>query len=132
MISPVYLLDCNVLIALATPDHSAHTRAMDWFSANVRFATCPITQGALLRFHLRFGNQATINSAIKILEYISESPKHEFWPDDFNYRYLPAKGILGHKQITDAYLAALAASRQSRLATLDEALAALHPAAFLI
>jgi hypothetical protein len=34
---------------------------------------------------------------------------------------------MGHRQVTDAYLAALARRRQGRLATLDKGLAALHP-----
>ena len=62
----VYLLDCNVLIALATPEHSLNTRAAVWFRKGYRFATCPITQGALFRFHLRAGveaSQATIEAA---------------------------------------------------------------------
>ncbi len=53
--SKVYLLDSNVLIALATPEHSLNARAAAWFLKGHRFATCPITQGALFRFHLRAG-----------------------------------------------------------------------------
>ncbi|MGY1709513.1 hypothetical protein ACI8AC_08390 [Geodermatophilus sp. SYSU D00758] len=34
--------------------------------------------------------------------------------------------MVGHKQVTDAYLAGLARSRDGRLATLDRTLAALH------
>jgi len=48
--SNVYLLDANVLIALATPEHSLNARAAAWFRKGRRFATCPITQGALFRF----------------------------------------------------------------------------------
>ena len=42
--SKVYLLDSNVLIALATPEHSLNARAAAWFLKGHRFATCPITQ----------------------------------------------------------------------------------------
>jgi predicted nucleic acid-binding protein len=61
--SKVYLLDSNVLIALATPEHSLNARAAAWFLKGHRFATCPITQGALFRFHLRAGVEATAESA---------------------------------------------------------------------
>ncbi len=44
----VFLLDANVLIALATPDHALNTRAAAWFRKGYTFATCPITQGALI------------------------------------------------------------------------------------
>jgi len=35
--------------------------------------------------------------------------------------------VQGHKQVTDAYLAALARAHGGRLATLDATLAAMHP-----
>ena len=59
--SKIYLLDSNVLIALATPEHSLNARAAAWFLEGHRFATCPITQGALFRFHLRAGVEATVD-----------------------------------------------------------------------
>jgi hypothetical protein len=43
--SNVYLLDFNVLIALASPEHNLNPRAAAWFRKGHRFATCPITQG---------------------------------------------------------------------------------------
>ncbi|GAB4420174.1 MAG: type II toxin-antitoxin system ribonuclease VapC29 [Bryobacter sp.] len=132
MPSPLFLLDSNVLIALATPDHSAHLRARTWFEAKPMFATCPMTEGALIRFHMRFGQSGTFQKAQQILRHLKQMPTHEFWPDDLEYTSIPAKGIVGHKQVTDAYIAALADSKQGQLATLDEGLAALHPAAFLI
>jgi uncharacterized protein len=35
-------------------------------------------------------------------------------------------GVVGHRQVTDAYLAQLARSRDGQLATLDSGLAHLH------
>ena len=104
----VCLLDANVLIALATPDHSLNVRAAAWFRKGHRFATCPITQGSLVRFHLRAGVDATAASAKLLLESISSLTRHEFWPDDASYLDMPTKGIIGHRQVTDAYLALLA------------------------
>ncbi len=41
-------------------------------------------------------------------------------------------GAIGHRQVTDAYLVALARHHHGRLATLDKGLAALHGAAVLL
>lgn len=127
-----YLLDANVLIALATPEHSLNQRAAAWFRQGHRFATCPITQGALVRFHLRAGAGATITSAKCLLEEISSLPRHEFWPDDVSYLDLPPKGVTGHRQVTDAYLTILARRHGCCLATMDRALAAIHSGTVLI
>ncbi len=52
------LLDRNVLIALAVPEHVHHEAAMAWFGARtLQFATCPITQGSLVRLLRRQGIQ---------------------------------------------------------------------------
>ena len=37
------------------------------------------------------------------------------------------KGVVGHRQVTDAYLAQHARRRNSKIATFDEGMAALHP-----
>ncbi len=130
--SRVYLLDANVLIALATPEHSQNARAAAWFRKGYRFATCPITQGALVRFHLRAGTGATAESAKQLLESISALPRHEFWPDDVSYLDMPTTGIIGYRQVTDAYLALLARRHAGSLATMDQALAAVHTGTVLI
>jgi len=130
--SRVYLLDSNVLIALATPEHSLNARAAAWFLEGHRFATCPITQGALYRFHLRAGVDATAESASLLLGSISSLPRHEFWPDDVTYLDLPSTGIAGYKQVTDADLALLARKHGGLLATMDKALAAVQPGTALL
>lgn len=130
--SRVYLLDANVLIALATPEHSLNARAALWFRKGYRFATCPITQGALLRFHMRAGVDATVESAKQLLECISALPRHEFWHDDASYLEMPTIGIIGHSQVTDAYLVMLARKHGGSVATMDQALAAVHAGTTLL
>ena len=130
--SKVYLLDSNVLIALATPEHSLNARAAAWFRKGRRFATCPITQGALVRFHLRVGVDGTPESAKLLLRSICALPQHEFWPDDASYLEMPTAGIVGHRQVTDAYLALLARMHGGLLATMDQALAAVNTGSTLI
>jgi predicted nucleic acid-binding protein len=61
-----------------------------------------------------------------VLTAIHEDPRHEFWPDDLAYRDVPLRGVIGHRQVTDAYLVALARRHGAKLATFDEGLAALH------
>jgi hypothetical protein len=119
------LLDANVLIALLVEDHVHHVAAEDWFGAlNESFATCPITQGSLMRLLIREGQSAV--AAREVLDGTSADPRHEFWPDDIPYTDVPTQGIIGHRQLTDAYLAQLVRARSSRLATFDHAMAKLH------
>lgn len=119
------LLDANVLVALLVDDHVHHQAAENWFvDMTGSFATCPITQGSLTRLLIRQGQSAT--TAHAILNDTAASPRHEFWADDIPYTDVPTQGIIGHRQVTDAYLAQLARAHGSRLATFDQALAKLH------
>ena len=120
------LLDANVLIALLVDDHVHHVAAENWFvGLSEGFATCPITQGSLIRLLIREGQPAS--EARAVLSGAAAHPRHEFWPDHVSYVDIPVEGIIGHRQVTDAYLTQLAAARGSRLATFDRALAKLHP-----
>jgi toxin-antitoxin system PIN domain toxin len=119
------LLDANVLIALLAADHVHHEPAEAWFAGlNAPFATCPITQGSLMRLLIRDGQPA--ETARRVVRGVSAHPRHEFWPDDVSYSDVPTTGIIGHRQVTDAYLAQLARARHGRLATFDEGMAKLH------
>lgn len=120
------LLDASVLIPLTISDHSFHERARQWFAERSEpFATTPITQGSLLRFSLRGG--ASISDSLALLSALSGHPSHEFWTDDFPLDSDTLVGVIGHRQVTDAYLAAQAKAHGGRLATFDAGLAALHP-----
>ena len=122
---PAALLDANVLIALVVEEHVHHDQAEAWFVASrTGFATCPITQGSLMRLLIREGQSA--EAARSVLQEITASPRHEFWPDNASYHDIPITGIIGHRQVTDAYLAHLARSYSARLITFDQALAKLH------
>jgi len=119
------LLDANVLIALLVTDHVHHGAAEAWFvGLTDRFATCPVTQGSLIRLLVREGQSA--EAARSVLRGVVADERHEFWPDDVAYTEVPTVGIIGHRQVTDAYLAQLARNRAGRLATFDQALAKLH------
>ncbi len=119
------LLDANVLIALLVDDHVHHDVAETWFSASSgRFATCPNTEGSLTRILIRAGQ--TADAAQAVITQLSQNPRHEFWPDRLSYREVEFHGVIGHRQVTDAYLAQLARTYGGRLATFDEGLAQLH------
>jgi len=120
-----HLADGNVLIALAVTDHVHHRVAVEWFeSLAPQIATCPITQGTFLRFLLREGLSAS--DAIAALDQIVAQPWHVFWPDEVAYNVGTLAGVIGHRQVTDAYLVALARHFEGTLVTLDKGLAALH------
>jgi hypothetical protein len=119
------LLDANVLIALVVADHVHHAAAERWCAAqSEKFATCPMTQGGLIRLLLREGQSPA--TAIAALEGIVGHSQHEFWPDSFAFTNVSMTGIVGHRQVTDAYLAQLARVNGGRLATFDRGLAQLH------
>jgi uncharacterized protein len=119
------LLDANVLIALVVTEHVHHDATAEWLSAfDADFATCPITQGSLIRFLLRAGQSAA--AARDVVSAIEKSNRHEFWPDSVSFTDVAVSGVIGHRQVTDAYLAQLARSRKGQLATLDSGLSHLH------
>ena len=119
------LLDANVLVALLVEDHVHHAAAENWFvGMSGNFATCPITQGSLMRLLINEGQPAS--AARNLLNGISAHPRHEFWPDDVPYADVPTQGIVSHRQVTGAYLAQLARAHGGRLATFDQATAKLH------
>ena len=74
------LLDANVLIALVVTEHVHHEAAAEWLSASdTGFATCPITQGSLVRFLLGAGQSAA--AARDAVGAVESANCHEFWLD---------------------------------------------------
>lgn len=122
----ITLLDANVLIALVVADHVHHSAAETWLTNSAEpFATCPSTQGSLVRLLIREGQLA--HTAQAILVALAQDERHEFWPDDLSYGDVPLTGVIGHRQVTDAYLAHLARNHGGRIVTFDQGLAKAHP-----
>jgi len=120
------LLDANVLIALVVTNHAHHDAAEAWFSGQEdNFATCPITQGSLLRLLIREGRNT--RTALEVLSDVTEHERHEFWSDAIMFGEVKMDLVVGHRQVTNAYLAQLARSQQGRIATFDQGFAAVHP-----
>jgi len=130
-----FLLDVNVLVAMAWPSHEAHKKAQHWFSlhANAGWATCPITQSAFVRILSNPGfseNALTPKDALHLLQANLGQARHEFWADELTLRQALGnleQELSGHQQITDAYLLGLAVYHRAKFATLDRAVAALLP-----
>lgn len=125
MNSATSLLDGNVLIALTVPGHVRHDAARVWLGRDRDFATCPTVQGTLLRTLLRQGMRA--GQAQVVLHTVAAHPRHHQWRDDITYLDVDLVGVIGHRQVTDAYLAQLARTHGGRLATFDRGLAQSAP-----
>jgi predicted nucleic acid-binding protein len=66
--------------------------------------------------------------AVEVLSGSLQHPAHHFWTEDIGVTEALAhfgRRLLGHQQITDAYLLGLAIQKKGRLATLDASLSSL-------
>ena len=121
------LLDVNVLIALAWPNHVHHAATRTWFEDHREggWATCPLTEAGFVRVSCNpsvVRHSVTPLDAIGVLERLTQLGSHTFWPLDQSIRHLPASigsRLQGYRQITDAVLLATAMQRNGQLATLD-------------
>lgn len=123
------LLDASVLIPLADQQHTAHQECREWFGREARkgFSTCAITELALLRYALRFYPSLGMSGARELLGSIRAHPACRYVTHAPEPLGLSWAGVIGHAQVTDAYLAGLARAAGLKLATLDQGLAAVHP-----
>ena len=120
------LLDVNVLIALLDAAHIHHPLATTWLQREIGagWASCPITQNGCIRILSQPaypGAVATAEVALRLAE-AAAGPAHQFWPDDVNLLQpgqVTWQQVLGHRQVTDVYLLALAVRHQGRLVTFD-------------
>jgi len=126
---PASLLDVNVLLALVAPQHVHHVAARTWFASGLtRWATTPITETGLVRLVLNpavMGGAYTAPAALQPLRGIRKPPGHVFVADDASLAETPVSlhALIGHRQVTDLHLLALAVAHGMRLATFDRRLA---------
>ena len=124
----VFLLDANVLIALLDPAHVHHDPAHAWFARRDAWATCPMTENAVLRIvgHPRYPNTPGTPAAVApLMASLGTLPGHVFWPDDISLLEagaLDLTRLLSPGQVTDTYLLALARAHGGKLATFDRRL----------
>lgn len=124
------LLDVNVLIALLDAAHVHHQLAHRWLTHELEhgWASCPITQNGCIRVMSQPAYPGALLTAevSQRLADASNTPHHAFWPDDVNLldgSTLDWQRVLGHRQVTDAYLLALVVKHGGRLVTFDRRIA---------
>ena len=121
------LLDLNVLLALAWPNHQHHAEAHRWFSREARhgWATVGFTQLGFIRLSSNPAytpNAVSPREAATLLRDLLSHTHHQFWPmppaanADFYAK------SLGHQQVNDAYLVEVVRQRLGRLITFDHRL----------
>ena len=124
------LLDVNVLVALLDAGHLHHRTATEWLAGSARggWASCPMTQAGCLRI-LSLSSYPNAQAPAMVAERLAQATgaiEHEFWPDAVSLlepQRLAWSRVLTSRQVTDAYLLALAVERRGRLVTLDPGIA---------
>jgi toxin-antitoxin system PIN domain toxin len=130
-----FLLDVNVLIAMAWPAHQGHERVQQWLArhAGEGWATCPFTESAFVRIlsNPAFSpNALTPADALVLLRANLSHPAHRFWEEDISFTTAVepfGERIVGHRQVSDAYLLGLVIHKEGIFATMDRAVLALLP-----
>jgi predicted nucleic acid-binding protein len=123
-----YLLDVNILLAAIWDNHPLHERAFEGIKGKT-IAVCPLTELGFIR--ISTNPKATINAPMnktrELLQRFIEERKADRIPDD-----LPALEAKAAKtdEVTDSYLAELAARHEMRFATMDSRIK--HTAVVLI
>lgn len=133
----ISLLDVNVLIALCDGRHEHHLTAAQWFVENAAggWASCPLTQNGAIRIMSTpaYPGARPVSQVLAQVQGMCASAHHHFWADAVSLVQpgtLNPAHLLGHCQLTDAYLLALAVHHQGQFVTLDGAvpLRAVHGA----
>jgi toxin-antitoxin system PIN domain toxin len=122
-----HLLDAKALIALGWPTHEHHPRMVRWFRQNARagWATTAITQSAFVRIVSQpafSGRSIAISEVAELLLRNTAHPKHRLVAMDFGFADVMGActgGILGHRQVTDAWLLTAAIRGGMKLLTFD-------------
>lgn len=118
------LLDINVLLALAWPNHQHHGLAHEWFRQQSRhgWATCAVTQLGFIRLSSNpayTSSAVTPQEAVQLLRQFLLHKRHQFWPSPPASVTTIYFRTLGHQQVNDAYLVEVARRRRGRFVTLD-------------
>jgi len=93
--------------------------------AGARLATCPITENGVVRIMAQpaYPNAQPAALVASRLAEACRHPSHAFWPEPISLLQeglIDWQRLLGPRQITDAYLLALAVSHGGRFATFDQ------------
>jgi len=115
-----------VLLALLDSDHVDHDRARVWLDGEIAtgWASCAITQNGFVRTlsRPRYPSPVAPAEAAAALGRACASPHHEFWLCEVSLvddQVIDRTRVHGPRQVTDAYLLALAVGRGGRFVTFD-------------
>jgi uncharacterized protein len=132
----VRLLDVNLLVALSWPHHVLSPVAHRWFARTgaAGWATTPGTEAGLARLSMNpavAGRVPGWTGVLELIRRLRAVEGHRRWEDAVDIVADPVVArarVVGHRQVTDVLLAAVAARHGGRLATVDRGVAdALHP-----
>jgi toxin-antitoxin system PIN domain toxin len=101
-----------------------------WFAANGArgWATCPITESGFVRVSSNpkvLPSPIGVESARAVLSALRAADGHRFLIDDVSITEVDVPTMVGHRQVTDAHLLALARRQGARLVTFDAGVAKL-------
>ncbi len=101
-----------------------------WFAQNraTGWATCPITESGFVRVSSNgkaMPSAIGVGAARAVLSALRAVDGHRFLFDDVSITDGDVPPIVGHRQVTDAHLLALARRRGARLVTFDAGVLAL-------
>jgi toxin-antitoxin system PIN domain toxin len=120
------LLDVNVLLALLDSDHVDHVRAWGWLDREIEtgWASCAITENGFVRIisQARYPSPVSPAEAAGLLARACGGGHHEFWTCEVSLldpRIVDPSRLHSPRQVTDAYLLALAHAHDGRLVTFD-------------
>lgn len=128
MESKTALLDVNVLIALLDKQHQFHKLVTswlcDWVQSGHHWLSCPITQNGCLRILSlpNYKNSVGLMEVKRELVHLTSTDYHTFIPDNISLlqdELIDWQHIQGARQLTDAYLLALAKYNDAVFVSLD-------------
>ena len=129
-----FLLDANALIALGWPPYEHHERMLQWFErhASAGWATTAFTQAAFMRVLLQPSfpspHPLAVSDVACLLLRNTAHSKHRLLATNFGFEQVLGcctGGLVGHRQITDAYLLTTAVLHAVELVTFDSGIAQL-------
>ncbi len=120
------LLDINVLLALLDSDHLDHAMARTWLDSEIHhgWASCALTQNGFVRIisQPRYPSAIPPTEAIRRLRQATRTQHHAFWDCSVSLldeRAIDPTRLHGPRNVTDAYLLALATANGGRFVTFD-------------
>lgn len=118
-----------MLLALLDSDHVDHGRAHDWLDEEIDagWASCAITENGFVRIlsQPRYPSPVSPGQGVDLLRRARDSGHHEFWSCDISLldaANIDSSRLHGPRQVTDAYLLALAMAREGCFVTFDRSL----------